>query len=334
MNKNSIAGTGQVFSFTLRQMLKNKGNIIVTVIISIIIMAAIPLGSLISAGAEAAPSGEMGMALPSYNTAVMTVDEYFNKDAGNFVGTMVVQYIYSIVLMLVSTFTSIHIVRTVVEEKASKLVDTLMVSVKPMALIFGKILAVMAYIFSTVIIYVASYFISYLVTGIFLDTSFIGRIFDGMGVDFSSLNISPLTVVVALVSLILAYFTFSIIAGISGASCSTMEQVEGANMTVTLIIMFGYIVSFVTPAFENNIVTVTSCLFPVISLFSAPANFTAGNIGFGLLAASWVIQAAVVVLLLIFCSRVYSGLIMHSGNRIKMRQIIAMSSQNTAKEAN
>ena len=334
MNKNSIAGTGQVFSFTLRQMLKNKGNIIATAIISIVIMAAIPVMSLIIGSAEPTSAGDIGMAFPSYNTAVMTVDEYLNPEAENFAGTMVVQYAYSIIVMFISTFTSIHIVRAVVEEKASKLVDTLMVSVRPMALILGKILAVMAYIFLTFIVFVLSYMISNFVTGMFLDTSFASKTLANMGVDFASLNINPMTVVVVLISMVMAFSTFSILSGISGASCSTMEQVEGANMTVTLLILFGYIVSFIIPAFDNSLVTAASCLLPVVSLFCAPAHFTAGNIGLGLLITSWAIQAAVVVLLMIFCSRVYSGLIMHNGNRVKMRQIIAMSSQKTAKEAN
>ena len=334
MNKNSIAGTGQVFSFTLRQMLKNKGNIVVTVIMSIIIMAAVPIMSLISGGTETVPVGELATALPSYNTATMTVDEYFNQSSGDFTGTMVVQYIYSILVMMISTFSVTYIIRAVIEEKASKLVDTLMVSVKPMALILGKILAVMVYIFSTIIVYVLSYLISYFVTGMFLNTSYIGEFFAGMGVDFASMNISPMTVVVVVISLVLAYSTFSIISGISGASCSTMEQVEGANMTVVLLIMFGYMVSFITPAFENNNVNVVTCLFPVVSLFCAPVHFTTGNIGLGLLIVSWVMQAIVVVLLMILCTRVYSGLIMHNGNRLKMRQILAMSSQKEAKEAN
>lgn len=58
-----------------------------------------------------------------------------------------VQYGYSILAMILCLMSASYVIRAVVEEKDSRLVELLLVSVKPMALLAGKILAVMAFTF-------------------------------------------------------------------------------------------------------------------------------------------------------------------------------------------
>ena len=62
---------------------------------------------------------------------------------------MAVTYAYTMAVMFLCVFSSSFIVRSVVEEKASKLVEVLMLSVRPLALILGKILAMAVTAFST-----------------------------------------------------------------------------------------------------------------------------------------------------------------------------------------
>ena len=57
-----------------------------------------------------------------------------------------VQYGYAIVVMMLCMMSTAFLLRAVVEEKESKLVELLMVSVSPLALLGGKILAVMLYV--------------------------------------------------------------------------------------------------------------------------------------------------------------------------------------------
>jgi hypothetical protein len=49
-----------------------------------------------------------------------------------------------------------------------------------------------------------------------------------------------------------------------------------------------------------------------------------GDIGFGWLALSWLLQALVALLLMKLCAAVYGALMVHRGERVKPRQILAM----------
>lgn len=78
-----------------------------------------------------------------YNTNVQSVSEYLEEKEDDFDARFGVQILYSVALLILCTFVSSFIIQKVIEEKASKLAELLMVSVQPLALLVGKILAVM-----------------------------------------------------------------------------------------------------------------------------------------------------------------------------------------------
>ena len=71
------------------------------------------------------------------------------------------QYAYSIIVMIVCIFSCTYIVRAIIEEKSSKLVETLMVSIRSEAMIMGKILAVISFVAIMVIAIVLAFALSY-----------------------------------------------------------------------------------------------------------------------------------------------------------------------------
>lgn len=436
MNKESLGGTGKVFGFTLRQMLRQRANIIMFVILAVLVVALVPVASIVMGGTESTVSeiavvhvqneteftldmsgtGEYfagtsfvtaGVTAENFGTAlgedealvrlapsddgisfslqcavadnskvseseltalegVMTdmfnrarysalnVSEeqvqtlysgfsvsniresaYLEKDGPDFGARYTVQYVYAIVVMIISFYSAAFIIRAIVEEKSSKLVDMLMISVKPLALVVGKILATMAYIFGTLISLVVLFFLSYFISGNFLDLSPIGDMLTGMGLTMDFLNLGPAAIIITFVSIVLAYLTFSLLAGLSGAGCSTMEEIEGANMTVMFTVLGAYIVSCFMPAMEagGSAVGIVLSIIPLISVFCMPTQFITGGIGIGIVCISWVVQIALILLLAAFTARVYRGLIMHSGSRLGLRQIFNLYGKKSAKEA-
>lgn len=202
-----------------------------------------------------------------------------------------------------------------------------MVSVRPLALIVGKILAAMAYVFGIFLVFLAGMGISYLVSGMFMDVSAISDMIGGMGIGRGMLNLGPETLAVILISLLLGYFTFAIIAGLSGTGCSSMDDVQSASTLATLLIMLGYMASIFISSLGSGSegVVLFSSLCPVVSVFCAPVQYITGHISFWILLLSWVIQAAVVTLLALFCAKIYHSLLLHKGGRVKLGQMIAMA---------
>ena len=240
-----------------------------------------------------------------------------------------VQYGYSILAMILCLMSASYVIRAVVEEKDSRLVELLLVSVKPMALLAGKILAVMAFTFGWLLAMLAGLGVSCGLTAGLMGPGVLQKQMSGLLAAVprvqEDLWQAAGVLLVLLVSLGLGYLTMSLIGGVAGACCSGMEEAGEATRPVMLLTMAGYLASCVVGAVPSGPVAVFSTLCPVVSIFCAPVQFAGGNVSFWLVLASWAIQAAVIWGLLTLASRVYAGLIVHRGSRVKLRELMSMA---------
>lgn len=240
-----------------------------------------------------------------------------------------VQYGYSILAMILCLMSASYVTRAVVEEKDSRLVELLLVSVKPMALLAGKILAVMAFTFGWLLAMLAGFGVSCGLTAGLMGSGVLQKQLSGLLAAVprvqEDLWQAAGVLLVLLVSLGLGYLTMSLIGGVAGACCSGMEDAGEATGPVMLLTMAGYLASCVVGAVPSGPVAVFSTLCPIVSIFCAPVQFAGGNVSFWLVLASWAIQAAVIWGLLTLASRVYAGLIVHRGSRVKLRELMSMA---------
>lgn len=240
-----------------------------------------------------------------------------------------VQYGYSILAMILCLMSASYVIRAVVEEKDSRLVELLLVSVKPMALLAGKILAVMAFTFGWLLAMLAGLGVSCGLTAGLMGPGVLQKQLSGLLAAVprvqEDLWQAAGVLLVLLVSLGLGYLTMSLIGGVAGACCSGMEEAGEATGPVMLLTMAGYLASCVVGAVPSGPVAVFSTLCPIVSIFCAPVQFAGGNVSIWLVLASWAIQAAVIWGLLTLASRVYAGLIVHRGSRVKLRELMSMA---------
>lgn len=400
-----LSGTGQVYRFTLSQLLKSRANRVTLIIMVLLAAVSMPLTALLggetpetsdtaglasvrvdnrtdlvldfsgdaywadtdfSAGAgepdavvtitgdetgyqvavngsETADAGELSQLAETARQAVRdaclraaglssrqlealtasTGEEDSHEDG------FWVQYGYSILAMILCLMSASYVIRAVVEEKDSRLVELLLVSVKPMALLAGKILAVMAFTFGWLLAMLAGFGVSCGLTAGLMGPGVLQKQLSGLLAAVprvqEDLWQAAGVLLVLLVSLGLGYLTMSLIGGVAGACCSGMEEAGEATGPVMLLTMTGYLASCVVGAVPSGPVAVFSTLCPVVSIFCAPVQFAGGNVPFWLVLASWAIQAAVIWGLLTLASRVYAGLIVHRGSRVKLRELMSMA---------
>ena len=236
------------------------------------------------------------------------------------------QFGYSIVLMMICVYSVSYIIRSVVEEKASKLVDLLLVSVKPTALLLGKVLAVLVFLIFYLAIMIAGATVSYKLTSLFLDVP----VPTGAMALLTGMNYSGPVMAVIIVTSALGYLSFGLLAGLCGAGCSSMEESGGAMSTCLLLVMTGYMVSIMVGSFATGTFLKVLCIIPIVSMFMAPMQFASGQIGFGIVALSWVIQLCIVVLMVWLSAKVYSTLIIYKGKRMSFSQIIKLAGRKEA----
>lgn len=400
-----LSGTGQVYRFTLSQLLKSRANRVTLIIMVLLAAVSMPLTALLGGetpetsdtaglasvrvdnrtdlaldfsgdaywadtdfsadagepdavvtitgdetgyqvavvGSESAHAGELSQLAETARQAVRnaclqaaglssrqlealtasTGEEDSHEDG------FWVQYGYSIPAMILCLMSASYVIRAVVEEKDSRLVELLLVSVKPMALLAGKILAVMAFTFGWLLAMLAGFGVSCGLTAGLMGPGVLQKQLSGLLAAVprvqEDLWQAAGVLLVLLVSLGLGYLTMSLIGGVAGACCSGMEEAGEATGPVMLLTMAGYLASCVVGAVPSGPVAVFSTLCPVVSIFCAPVQFAGGNVSIWLVLASWVIQAAVIWGLLTLASRVYAGLIVHRGSRVKLRELMSMA---------
>lgn len=400
-----LSGTGQVYRFTLSQLLKSRANRVTLIIMVLLAAVSMPLTALLG-GETPETSDTAGLASVrvdnrtdlalDFSGDAYWADTDFSADAGepNAVVTITgdetgyqvavngsetahagelsqlaetarqavrdaclqaaglssrqlealtastgeedshedgfwVQYGYSILAMILCLMSASYVIRAVVEEKDSRLVELLLVSVKPMALLAGKILAVMAFTFGWLLAMLAGFGVSCGLTAGLMGPGALQKQLSGLLAAVprvqEDLWQAAGVLLVLLVSLGLGYLTMSLIGGVAGACCSGMEEAGEATGPVMLLTMAGYLASCVVGAVPSGPVAVFSTLCPVVSIFCAPVQFAGGNVSIWLVLASWVIQAAVIWGLLTLASRVYAGLIVHRGSRVKLRELMSMA---------
>ena len=140
------------------------------------------------------------------------------------------------------------------------------------------------------------------------------------------MHISPAVLVIVLISMLLGYMTFSIVARTVRRRVlkhrGHRRRVHGGyaadSCRLQVSIMIGSLGG-------SDQVLLFSCLCPILSIFCAPVQYMLGGIGLPVLLLSWVIQAAVVAALAVLCARVYSALLIYRGSRLTFGKILAMA---------
>lgn len=259
------------------------------------------------------------------STEVQTIDAYEKSVKVNWGVQYSLQLVYAILVMMCGVYTVTYIIQTLAEEKASKLVEFMLVSVRPMALVLGKIFACMTYVLAMFAVMAGSFGLSYFVTGQFMDVSVMGDMLASGGLSLSLSDIGLRLILVLFVSLAIGYASFALIAGLFGSACNSIQEAQRATAVPMLIIMAGYMVSLVVTGFETRTASVICSLIPVVSIYCAPVAYLVGNISFGILVISWAIQLILLALLAIFCGKVYGGLILYRGEKLGIRGMMALA---------
>lgn len=270
--------------------------------------------------------------------------------------------IVSILLfMLIYTYGSI-VANSIATEKTSRVMELLLTSVRPLAVVIGKVLAmaIVSILQFALIILVgwASFAISApfgwisKAAELMKDPevqnalSQMGQSGVPSGVSSSEFEIAqalsdltrvftPFNIAAIIVVFLLGFLFYSLIAALIGASVSRMEDLQSAMGPYAVIGLLGMYLSYFPVIFSVdslasgdssiNPVQLFSYYFPISSPFALPSAVLLGNLGTLQIVAAIGILAAFAVLIAIVVSKVYEAIILHNGNRIKFGDMLKMA---------
>ena len=254
-----------------------------------------------------------------------------NADGKHSTGKYNILYTMLMATLFILTFCGERIAMSIITEKSSKVMEYLMTSIKPMAIVVGKVLANLLIIGVQVGLIAISF-----ITAIVVNTSITGeKLPESLRnmlsrSNFDSANV--LTILVSILMLIGGLVLFSLIAALAGASVSKMEEMsEGVKMFTFVLVIGAYIALFVLSSNmyeKTSVVKYATMLVPLTSVFLAPGALLTGYLSAGLGVLALLIMIISNVLLVRFVADVYESMIYYNGTHLKLKDIIGISKQS------
>lgn len=238
------------------------------------------------------------------------------------------------VVLMVCILSSTQVASSIVQEKSSKVIEYLLTSVRPLAIIVGKVFAMLV----TVMIQMIS-----LVLAGFVSTK-IGTLITGESSNVITQYMTPEmleslnfgNIVLGLITAGAGMVLYATLAGLCGATASRMEESSESLTLLTMTSLVGFYIGFgaastLMASGENAFVTF-ALIFPVSSALLLPAALLVGKANVWIALVAIAVLFLSIVLMFMFVAKVYEGLILHNGARLKMKDVIAMAKNASSKK--
>lgn len=244
-------------------------------------------------------------------------------------------YFYGIlfVTMMVSILASSQVATTIVTEKSTRMVEYLLISVKPLALMIGKVLAMLIAVLIEVLVVICMLLCSNLLSIYFGSSgeSVMSRFIPDMVFQ----NLHPVNIIICLIAAFIGMVFYATLAALSGASISKLEELSEGLMLLSFTAIIGSYIgigaAIVMMESGVNGFVIFAQLFPLSSAFVLPGMILLGKSSLPLIALAIAMQLLAIILLFRFVAKIYTYLILHNGSPIKLKMLMKLS-KTLAKE--
>lgn len=244
-------------------------------------------------------------------------------------------FVYGIlfIILMVSTISGSLIATAIVTEKSTRVIEYLLITVKPLALMVGKVLATLVATLIQTGSMVLVFFISNIITKNFLSSTGESILTKYLPANiFDNLNI--LNIIVCFILMLLGLLFYAILASFAGATVSKLEEIQEGMTLFSLISIVGAYIGIGAAATlmsngESAFATF-ALLFPLSSPFLLPGVLLIGKTNLIIVALGAVLEIIAILLLFKLVASVFEILILHNGNTIKPKELIKFF--KTAKE--
>jgi ABC-2 type transport system permease protein len=222
-----------------------------------------------------------------------------------------VAFAASLLLYLQLIIYGLAVASGVVEEKSSRVVEVLLASIPPRALLAGKIagiglLGLLQLLLTAVV---------------------------GLGLASASgaieLNVDDAGVLaVVLVWFLLGYLLWACLYAMAGAIVSRQEDLQSSTTVLTLVLVVSYLVAFPALDDPDSTIAVVSSLVPLSSPIIMPVRVAVDAASTVEIVASLALLVAAIALLVPLGARVYENAVLRMGKPLKLREAWNASSRS------
>ncbi len=246
------------------------------------------------------------------------------------------------VTILLISMNGEQVATSVVQEKSSKVVEYLLISVRPFSLMVGKVLAMFTVTLLQLLLmgvgmYMSSILYVFMHPGSILSATDMLVEFLSDTDEMGTVAFNGGAIPIAILLILAGALFYSTIAALVGACVSRIEDLTESMKTFSLIMIVGAYLGLavvIADLFGSTpeALKIAAELLPLSSPFITPAYLLLEKMPLWLGAVALVIFVVALIGLFMFSANVYETLIYHNGDKIKVKDLIRLGGRNNTKE--
>lgn len=243
---------------------------------------------------------------------------------------MIAPVVFGLILYMMLLLYGQKICQQVSTEKTSKLMETLLTSLHPYALLTGKVFAIVATALTQFFLWIAL-----LVIGIFGgvaigrmlypdNTASVTMVVNWLRDNIGESALSPAAVVLAILIFCCGFLFYCVLAGLAGSMVTRPEEASSVQGVFTLPIVVSWLVCYLGGLMERENVLVVARNVPFTIPFGVPVELLTGTVGILQGVISLVILLVFSAICILLSARIYKGMVLYTGQKLSLKTIVGI----------
>ncbi len=232
----------------------------------------------------------------------LTVQELGEESSGG------VAFLASLLLYIAIISYGVAVATGVVQEKASRVVEVILSTIRPVHLLAGKVLGIGLLGLGQLLVIVGAAVAAAVPTG---------------ALELPESTAS--TAVLVGVYFVLGYLVYACMYAISGAIVSSQEDVNSSSAPLTIVLIAGYLVSVSVADRPDSTLAVVASFVPPLAPMIVPSRAAQDALPAGELALSLALMVLAAAALLWLAARVYDRSVLRMGAPLKLREALRLA---------
>ncbi|MCR4895979.1 MAG: ABC transporter permease [Lachnospiraceae bacterium] len=247
-----------------------------------------------------------------------------------------IPYVFIMLMYFLVMLYANGVAQSVVLEKASKLMDTMLVSVKPQSMVMGKLLAIVLAAFLQLFCWIFCGTVGLIVgtvVALIINPAPLINLFSLVGsnvgdayatgtetVSVGTSMFAPGGFVIALLFLLAGFLLYCSLSAICGSFAQTREELNTASSTFVMVLLVSFFLVLLGGGMSAESTPVWMQLFPFTAVLVAPGCAILGSSPVWVSLLGLFLTVALSLFLVVVSGRAYHMMSLYKGNPIKVTQ--------------
>lgn len=250
-----------------------------------------------------------------------------DASAATYLVKMLAPMIFGLIMYFMLLTHGQTISKEVSTEKTSKLMETLLTSVHPYALITGKVLAISSMAILQFLTWIAAIF-----AGLYGGNAVARAMYPGYQnsviqiIDFLKENVGETAftlpaIILAIIIFCIGFLFYCVLAGLAGCMVTKPEDVASTQGIFVFPILISWMVCYFAPIMGQEGILNVARYVPFTIPFCVPVDLITGNVSLLQGVISCVIATAFSLIVIIYSAKIYKGLVLYTGQKINLKTL-------------